>query len=184
MWAMASAGGVVSGEVDGGDEELEEFGVELKKEGDGKPELPTDGLVYRDPPGLWSKVLVLLGRPCWKRQRVPYKQKPKELKVRHRAPRGFHSLVGGWSWELRAEGVFTKTSGVFTKTSGVFTNASGVFGPLLTSPASSPSMCRKLQRVPKGQTPKERKVRQGMFLRRRRTGRCSVELWTNRQRLP
>ena len=108
----------------------------------------------------------MLGRPCWKRQRVPYRQNPKALKVRHRAPRGFHSLVCGWG--LGA--------------GGVFSSMSGESGPLPTS--LPPSMCRKLQRLPKGQTPKERKVRQGTVLRRRRAGRCSVGLWTNRQRLP
>lgn len=97
LWATASAGGVARGEADGGELEVEESGeVEVKGEvGEGKPELPRDGWELKDPPWLWSEVLILLGRPCWKRQRVPYRQKPKELKVLHRAPRGFHSLVCG-----------------------------------------------------------------------------------------
>lgn len=42
LWAMASAGGVVRGEVDGGEEEVEELGevVVTGEMGEGKPELP------------------------------------------------------------------------------------------------------------------------------------------------
>lgn len=42
MWAVASAGGVARGEVDGGEDAVEELGeMEGKGEvGEGKPELP------------------------------------------------------------------------------------------------------------------------------------------------
>lgn len=39
---MASAGGVVRGEVDGGGDDVEEFGEVEEKVGEGKPELPGD----------------------------------------------------------------------------------------------------------------------------------------------
>ena len=44
LWAVASAGGVARGEVDGGEEEVEELGeLAVKGEvGEGKPELPGD----------------------------------------------------------------------------------------------------------------------------------------------
>ncbi|TNN47486.1 hypothetical protein EYF80_042308 [Liparis tanakae] len=130
LWATASSGGVARGEADGGEEEEEDESgeEEAKREvGEGEPELPG----------------TLLGRPCWKRQRVPYRQKPKELKVRHRAPRGFHSLACG------------RGRGLGTGSGGSSAAAAGDSEPLpTTSPAST---CRKLQRVPKGQTPKERK---------------------------
>lgn len=44
LWAVASADGVVRGEVDGGEEEVEEIGeVDVKGEvGESKPELPGD----------------------------------------------------------------------------------------------------------------------------------------------
>lgn len=166
MWAVASVGVVSTGGVQGGEEDVDEHGVDPESEdGEGKPELPSES-----PPGLLSELFILLGRPCWKRQRVPYRQKPKAEKVRQRAPRGFHSLVCGENLGLRGKGVFSPASGDSREPS--------TFSPSL------PSMCRKLQRVPKGQTPKERKVRHGIFLRRRRAGRCSVGLCTNRQRLP
>lgn len=40
LWAVASTGGVVRGEVDGGEEEVEQF--EEVEVGEGKPELPSD----------------------------------------------------------------------------------------------------------------------------------------------
>lgn len=69
LCATASTG-VVSGGVNGGEEDVDEFEEVDVKVGDGKPELPRDGGLH-DPPWLWSAVLILLGRPCWKRQRVP-----------------------------------------------------------------------------------------------------------------
>lgn len=107
--------------------------------------------------GLKSRPLMVLGRPCWKRQRVPYRQKPKALKVRQSAPRGFHSLErrGGCQ---------------------VFSSA--------PSDSEPPSTCKKWQRVPNGQTPKARYVRQGTLRRLSRTGLCSFRLCTKRQRFP
>lgn len=101
--------------------------------------------------------LTILGRPCWNRQRVPYRQKPKALKVRQRAPRGFQSLE--------------RTGGC-----RVFSSAE--------SDPEPRSTCRKWQRVPKGQTPKAQNVRQGTLRRLSRTDLCSFKLCTKRQRLP
>lgn len=44
LWAVASAGGVARGEVDG-EEEVEELGdlIVMGEVGEGKPELPGDG---------------------------------------------------------------------------------------------------------------------------------------------
>lgn len=45
LWAVVSAGGVARGEVDGGEEEVEELGEEVVTGdvGEGKPELPGAG---------------------------------------------------------------------------------------------------------------------------------------------
>lgn len=165
MLAVASGDGVSSGDVEEGEEAFDELGEPMMsgEVGEGKPKLP--GL----PRLPVSEDLTLAGRPCWKRQRVPYMQNPNELKVRHRAPRGVHTLGLG----LLMVTLFSFPSRESTH--------------LETLRSLPPSMCKKLQRVPKGQTPIDWKVRQGMFLRRWCwcwAGRCSVGLWTNRQRLP
>lgn len=154
MCTPASPDGVASGEMGGEDEEVEEL-----------RDVAVPGEVGKDNPGggyrkglPWARAegLVLSGRPCWKRQRVPLRQKPKAAKVWQKGQRGLDSLA-------------------------VWVYGEVEFSPTLRLRLST---CRKLQREPKGQIPKEQKVRHGMFLRRRWAWRCSAGLWTNRQRLP
>lgn len=106
LLATASTdGGVVGPEPSGNTGEAKADGG-----GDGDEHMSETGEI--DPPLVIGQEdvrfkltpLIVLGSPCWNRQRVPYRQKPKELKVRQRAPRGFHS------WDCDGDGQVRSSS--------------------------------------------------------------------------
>lgn len=96
-----SSGNAGEASKDWGDEADEEGGEEDCISEAGESALP--GTCGDQGAWLRSRPFTVLGRPCWNLQRVPYRQKPNALKVRQRAPRGFHSLARGGGCQVFLE---------------------------------------------------------------------------------